>query len=153
RTGDWISQHRQFVREDSFSFSKAGQPWFAWEWSSDILFSSSHSAMGMKGSVLLTIALSSSYSASSFRQMVWRGANIFIAFPSAMLGFGAASVHSSARPHVWTMVSSALSGWMIQRDSKSPDRRIWSSVPLTVVWTNLHGGWSASVAVSGSVAA
>lgn len=153
RTGDWILQHRQFVREDLFSFSKAGQPWFAWEWLSDILFSLLHSAMGMKGLVLLTIALSSLYLALLFRQMVWRGANIFIAFPLAMLGFGAASVHLLARPHVWTMVLLALSGWLIQRDLKSPDRRIWLLVPLTVVWTNLHGGWLALVGVLGLVAA
>src|SRR5947208_3801299 len=38
RTGDFILQHRAVPRGDIFSFSKPGQPCFAWEWLSAVLF-------------------------------------------------------------------------------------------------------------------
>ena len=31
RTGDFILQHKMLPRGDIFSFTKPGQPWFAWE--------------------------------------------------------------------------------------------------------------------------
>lgn len=153
RAGDWMVAHRQVLHADPFSFSKAGQPWFAWEWLSDVVYSLLHSAWGLKGLVLLTIVLSSLYLALLFRQMVARGANLFVAFPLALLGFGAASVHLLARPHVWTMVLLAGAAWLIDEDLRRPTRWIWTLAPLTVLWTNLHGGWLSLVAVLGVVAA
>src|SRR5208283_4253741 len=36
RTGEWILQNHAAPRVDMFSFSKPGQPWFAWEWGWDV---------------------------------------------------------------------------------------------------------------------
>ena len=36
RTGEWILANHQAPMRDMFSFSKPGDPWFAWEWLSDI---------------------------------------------------------------------------------------------------------------------
>lgn len=153
RAGDWMVRHQQVLRADPFSFSKGGQPWFAWEWASDVLFSLLNSVMGLKGLVLFTMMLSSLYLALLFRQMVGRGANLFVAFPLALLGFGGASVHLLARPHMWTMVLLAVAAWMIHEDLRRPRGWIWALVPLTAVWTNLHGGWLSVVLVLGLVAA
>src|SRR5437868_11836180 len=38
RTGEWILQHRMVPQVDLFSFTKAHQPWFAWEWGWDVIF-------------------------------------------------------------------------------------------------------------------
>ena len=38
RTGEYILQHSAVPRADPFSFTKNGQPWFAWEWLADLLF-------------------------------------------------------------------------------------------------------------------
>jgi hypothetical protein len=32
RTGEWIMAHGQVPRQDIFSYTGAGKPWFAWEW-------------------------------------------------------------------------------------------------------------------------
>ena len=37
RTGEWIVANHWVPARDIFSFSKAGDPWFAWEWLSDVL--------------------------------------------------------------------------------------------------------------------
>jgi hypothetical protein len=152
RTGDWILQHRQFVTGDIFSFSKPGQPWFAWEWLCDVLFSSLHTALGMKGILLFGIAVAALFCGITFRHMTWRGANLFIALPLALMGFGAATVHLLARPHLWTLLFVAVGGWLIQADLRKPTKWIWTLVPLTILWTNLHGGWLALIAMLGLVA-
>jgi len=151
RAGDWILAHSSFIYNDIFSFTKPGAPWFAWEWLTDVLFSVLHGALGVKGILMFGIVLATLFCGLLFRHMVWRGTNVFIALPLALVGFGAATVHLLARPHLWTMVLVALSMWLIQRDLRSPTRWILMLLPLTAVWTNLHGGWLALVAILGLV--
>ena len=38
RAGEWILNHHQLPTSDFFSFTKSGQPWFAWEWLWEIFF-------------------------------------------------------------------------------------------------------------------
>src|SRR5260370_36848555 len=52
RAGEWILKNRRVPRTDLFSFTKAGQPWFAWEWLSDVLM-----AVGPRPSGLVRIVL------------------------------------------------------------------------------------------------
>ena len=70
----------------------------------------------------------------------------------ALLGVGAASIHFLARPHIFTLLLLSISVWMIEADRRAPSNRIWLLVPLTVVWTNLHGGFLALIAVLGLTA-
>src|ERR1700723_3722490 len=41
---------------------------------------------------------------------------------------------------------------MIESDRERASNRIWWLVPLTIVWTNLHGGFLALIAVLGLAA-
>ena len=81
--------------------------------------------------------------------MVWRGVNLFIAMIVALMGAGVSSIHFLARPHIFTLVLMSFSAWMIEADLRKPSRRIWLLVPMTIVWTNLHGGFLALIAVLG----
>ena len=51
-TGQWILAHHQVPHQDIFSFTKAGQPWFAWEWLWDVAFAWIYGHGGL-GSVVL----------------------------------------------------------------------------------------------------
>jgi hypothetical protein len=86
RTGEHILHTWSVPVNDLFSFSKAGEPWFAWEWGSDILFAALHRAWGLKGVVVfsgLVLALSATL---LFRHMVWREANLLAALLATLLG-------------------------------------------------------------------
>ena len=48
RTGEYILAHGVPAR-DLFSFSRAGQPWYAWEWLSDAIFAQLHAGGVLKG--------------------------------------------------------------------------------------------------------
>src|SRR5579871_6097661 len=38
RTGQWILANGRVPHEDMFSFTRTGQPWYAWEWLWDVCF-------------------------------------------------------------------------------------------------------------------
>src|SRR5436190_22538910 len=57
RTGEWILANGWVPFHDIFSFSKPGQPWFAWEWLSDVLMAWLNAAGGLQAVVLASILM------------------------------------------------------------------------------------------------
>src|SRR6516225_1739261 len=47
RTGDFILAHHRVPWTDLFSFSRPPEPWFAWEWLSDVFFSVLYAHAGL----------------------------------------------------------------------------------------------------------
>jgi hypothetical protein len=153
RTGEYILDHHAVPRTDLYSFSKPGAPWFAWEWLSDVIDAAVFRAGGLKGVVLLAGVMIVLFATILLRRMIWRGAHLLVAVIVSLLGVGSASIHYLARPHVFTLVLLSIAMWMIEADLGKPSRWIWLLVPLTVLWTNLHGGFLALIAVLGLTAA
>src|SRR5712692_1858517 len=153
RTGEYILDHHAVPRHDLYSFSKPNAPWYAWEWGSDIIDAWLHRLAGLKGVVLLAGVVIAAFATTLVRRMVWRGVHLFIAMVVALLGVGAASIHFLARPHIFTLLLLSVSVWILEADRKESSRRIWWLVPLTVVWTNLHGGFLVLIATLGLAAA
>jgi hypothetical protein len=155
RTGEYILRHHAVPHHDLYSFSKPGAPWFAWEWLSDVIDATLFRAAGLKGVVLgagVTIAF---FATTLIRRITRLGVNLFVALLVALLGVGSASMHFLARPHVFTLLLLSISMWMVEtdRDGSAPPRRIFWLIPIAMVWTNLHGGFLAIIAVLGLTAA
>lgn len=153
RTGEYILDSHTIPTKDLFSFSKTGEPWFAWEWLSDIVFALLHRQWGLKGVVVLAGMLIAVAALVVFRHMLWRGANVFVALAATLLCIGASSIHFLARPHVFTLLLLPLALWILERDRRAPGAAVWSLVPLTALWVNLHGGFVALLACVALVAA
>jgi hypothetical protein len=149
RTGEYILDHHAVPRHDLYSFSKPDAPWYAWEWLTDVLYGGLHRAFGLKGIVLLAAILISLFAFTLIRRMVSRGAHLFVALAVALLGVGGSSMHFLARPHLLTLLLVSVSVWMIEEDRRTPTAKIWLLVPLTIAWTNLHGGFLALIVVLG----
>jgi hypothetical protein len=153
RTGQHILETGHVPQHDLFSFSKAGAEWFAWEWLADVIYALLYGHWGLAGVAALSGVAICLTAALLLRCMIASGAN---AFPSGLLTLlfvGGASVHYHARPHVFTMLFLAAAVWMLRRDLERPRRAIWLLVPMTALWTNLHGGFLIVVAVAGLIAA
>jgi hypothetical protein len=147
RTGEYILDHHAVPRTDLYSFSKPDAPWYAWEWLSDVIDAALFRAGGLKGVVLVAGVMIVLFGTILIRRMIWRGSHLFVAVIVAMLGVGCSSIHYLARPHVFTMVLLSIAMWMIEADLKQSSNYIWLLVPMTVVWTNLHGGFLVLIAV------
>jgi len=156
RTGQWILDHHAVPHHDLYSFSKPDAPWYAWEWGSDVIFGALHRSAGLKGVVLLAGVLIAIFAWTLLRRMVGRGVHLLWAMIVSLLGVGAASMHFLARPHLFTLLFLSISVWMIDIDRKQwsvrSALRLWLLVPLTLLWTNLHGGFLALIAVLGLTA-
>jgi hypothetical protein len=154
RTGEYILKHHAVPYRDLYSFSKPGAPWFAWEWLSDLIDAALFRIAGLKGVVLaagMTIAL---FATTLVRRVTRLNVNPFAALFVALVGVGSASMHFLARPHVFTLLLVSVSMWMIEtdRDGSGPKKRIFWLIPIVLVWTNLHGGFLAILAVLGLTA-
>jgi hypothetical protein len=149
RTGEYIAANHSVPTVDLFSYSKPGEPWYAWEWLCDVLYAGLHGAFGLKGIVLFSGLVIVAAATLLMRHMLWRGATALAALAVTMLVVGASSVHFHARPHLITLLFLVISMWLIDRDRRAPDRLIWILVPLTALWTNLHGGFLALIACLG----
>ena len=91
--------------------------------------------------------------------MIWRGAAVHVATLIAILAVDASNIHFLARPHIFTLLLIPGSLWMIERDFRKPTGAIWLLIPMTALWTNLHGGFLVLIsslaifaAVSGALA-
>lgn len=151
RTGEYILDHHAVPRHDLYSFSKPDAPWYAWEWLTDVIDGALHRAAGLKGIVLMAGVVIALFATTLIRRMVWRGGNLFVSMIVALVGVGAASIHFLARPHIFTLLLLSISVWTVEADRREPSRRIWLLVPMTILWTNLHGGFLAVIALLGIV--
>jgi hypothetical protein len=145
RTGEWILAHGWVPSHDIFSFSKPGATWFAWEWLSDVLFAKLNGLGGLQAVVLFSIVLLSITFTALFLQ-VRRKANPIVAISVTMLAAAASSIHWLARPHLFTLFFLVLFYAALERVREGRTRL--AGVPylvilpvLTILWTNLHGGF------------
>src|SRR5579872_4861621 len=53
RTGEHILATGALPRTDPYSFTRAGQPWYAWEWGADVLTGLVHRSWGLTGVAML----------------------------------------------------------------------------------------------------
>jgi len=141
RVGEYILDHRAVPTHDLFSFSKPGAPWFAWEWLTDVLYAALFRLAGLKAIVLWAGVVIAAYSTIVLRYAIWRGANSMIAGLATLFAIGSGSVHFLARPHLITLLLLPVGIWMVEADRRRNSRRVWLLIPLTALWTNLHGGF------------
>jgi hypothetical protein len=146
RTGEWILAHHRVPHTDLFSFSRPGAPWFAWEWLWDVLFAMLHQRWGLPAVVLASLALICCTSAALFRLIRRKSNNSLVAIAVTLLATGACSIHWFARPHLFTFLFFVVTLHITERaagsDEKPGDKRLLAwLIPLTLLWTNLHGGF------------
>src|SRR5204862_7935816 len=114
--------HLRVPRQDLFSYSKPGAPWFAWEWLSDIVFAVLFRAAGLKGVVLFSGVMIAGVSTVLLRYTLWRGANSIVALLTTLLAVGRSTIHFLARPHLFTLMLLPVCIWVLERDRRRPGR-------------------------------
>ena len=169
RTGQLILATHAIPRADPFSSAitaaispiTAGTPWLAWEWLYDVLVGWLESAAGLNGVVLFTALIIAGLFSWTFRLLLRRGTNVFVALILVLLAASAAMIHFLARPHVVSWLFTVVWFWILESSEKgcagfpsdssdSPaayaakdgrGRRLWLLPLLMLVWVNVHGGF------------
>jgi hypothetical protein len=141
RTGEWILQNGRVPYTDFFSFTRAGQPWFAWEWLWDVCFGWIHMNFGMGAVLVANLALISAVMYLVYRESARLSGSYFLAFGVTFLTAAGSTIHWLARPHLVTLLFTAVSLMILNRAAEGRVRLLAWLPALTMVWVNLHGGF------------
>lgn len=143
RAGEWILKNGRVPATDFFSFPKAGQSWFAWEWLADVLLAAVHRHSGLPGIVLVSLLLLGATSVCVYRSTLEESGQRVIAIALTGLVMAASTVHWLARPHLVTPLFAVVFCWVLGRVEKRANKESFLLLlpPLTILWVNLHGGF------------
>lgn len=126
------------LREDVFSWTRAGEPFLAFEWGSEVFFGIVYSASGLAGvAVASGLVLAVSY-ALLCRFMLARGVEPVLAYLAVIGAVVMSSAHWVARPHLFTFLGVSL---LLPLLEDARIGRAWLAVPLFAAWCNMHGGF------------
>jgi hypothetical protein len=134
RTGEAILATGNLPRTDPYSFTRAGQPWFAWEWLADAGVGGIHRAFGLKGVALFYAAAISAGVWLWFRLHWALGGNFLIACAMAPLLLSTCNIHWLARPHVLSWIFLLLAVF-----PRKPNLIVVALV--TALWANVHASF------------
>src|SRR4051812_11318945 len=143
RTGEIVLATGAAPSADPFSFTRAGERWFAWEWLADVVF-----ALAWRWGGLAAVAgiAGVGLRLSAAMLLAWllrRGVGLWVGLPATLAAASATTVHALARPHVFSILFYTVALWVIDEDRRRPGRRLWALAPLCVIWANIHGGFVA----------
>ena len=134
RTGEAILATGTLPRTDPYSFTRAGQPWFAWEWLADVAAGSIHRTLGLKG-VAVFYAAAISVGVWLWFRLHWAlGGNFLIACAMAPLLLSTCNIHWLARPHVLSWIFLLLAVF-----PRKPNLVVVGLV--TALWANVHASF------------
>jgi len=153
RTGEWILANKRVPDRDIFSFTKAGEPWYAWEWLWDVLFGWLHQQWGMAAVVLGSLLVLCVCARMLYRMVRERCGDSLIAIAVTFVALAASSIHWLARPHLFTLLFLLVFYRILERVAAGRTQLIWWLPPLTILWTNLHGGFFVGILLIGTYAA
>lgn len=136
RAGAWILEHG-WPSSDPFSYAAAGARWIELRWLYCVTQYGLFHAFGAPAVVLakwlVVVAAFALVTRAGIgrRSAVWAGPVLVVALLTSTQRF-------FARPELVTFVFLALFVFLIDRDRRRGDRRIWLLPALQVVWVNAH---------------
>jgi hypothetical protein len=142
RTGEAILASGELPRTDPYSFTRAGQPWFAWEWLADVVAGAVDRAAGLSGVALFYAAAIAVGIWLWFRFHWALHGNFLLACAMAPLLLSTCNIHWLARPHVlgWLFLLAAV----LYAERARPPFRLRHAVEIavfTALWANVHASF------------
>jgi hypothetical protein len=140
--GERMLASGQVIREDPFSFTRAGHPWVADQWLAECGMAIVHRLAGWDGLLLVTATLLAGVYAWIGARLLRGGLHLLPAILLLALAMLAGAPQFHLRPLVATIVLLGVTfGWLVDVENGSRRfRQLWWLVPLFILWTNLHGG-------------
>jgi hypothetical protein len=150
RTGQWIVETGHVPHSDPFSFTRAGHPWVAHEWLSDVVFYE----LWKHGGAAALIVFSAIITTAGFMLLYLRcpGSRSWAAAATVLGALAFAAAPSwSARPQMFTFALASLLLWLLERGTergtergpeKNRPRLLFWIPPLFLLWLNLHAGFA-----------
>jgi hypothetical protein len=145
RNAEVILATHTVPRADSLSFTRAGRPWYDFEWA----FEATVGELNRAGGLGLVLTFISGIFAATvlgiYRTLLQTGASTAALVLVTGLAFLTLHMHYSARPVLFTYLFMAVVVEVWRRRTV-PLARDWVLLPVIfVAWANLHAGWAAAL--------
>ena len=144
KTGQFIAEHKSIPHTDPFSYTRAGHPWVAHEWLTELLLYQLQSTAGWGGLIVVFAAV---LGAAFFLLYLRCGSGSYIAGVAMLCGACATMPVWGVRPQVLSLLLTSLWLLILERSERNP-RLLWWTLPLTLLWVNLHAGFALGLALS-----
>jgi hypothetical protein len=145
RTGQLIAGTHAIPHQDVFSFTKAGAPWVAHEWLTDVLIYGlsrlgGDTALILFFALLITIAFGLLYSRCEARPYA-AGLLVLWGAITTIPGWG-------VRPQILTLLLASVYLLLLDEYVKTGRARLlWWLPVLMILWVNLHAGYAIGIAL------
>jgi hypothetical protein len=144
KTGQYIAEHKSIPHTDPFSFTRAGQPWVAHEWLTELLLYQIQRTTGWGGLIVIFAAI---VSAAFFPLYLRCGPAPYVAGMATLCAAWATLPVWGVRPQVLSLLFTSLWLLLLDRSERHP-KVLWWTLPLTLLWVNLHAGFAVGLALS-----
>lgn len=160
--GRWIWANRTIPKTDPFSWTTPGRSWVAHEWLTELVWFRVYQLGGQMGLALLTAAIIVSGLLLTHRNLRTVGSSTTSANVLVLIAALASLVTWGVRPQMLSVLLIAFVGhltleaWRSSRvdsaDVGVRRRRLWTIVPMMLIWANAHGGYVFGIALLGAFA-
>jgi hypothetical protein len=144
KTGQFIAQRGSVPHTDPFSYTRAGQPWVAHEWLSELFIYQLQRAMGSAGLILTFTAIAC---AAFFLLYLRCGPAPYVAGVATLVAAWATAPLWGVRPQIISLLLTSLWLLILERSERSP-KVLWWTLPLTLLWVNFHAGFALGLVLS-----
>ena len=139
RAGQDMWQSKSILLTDTFSYTRAGQPWVNAFWISEIVFYLLYKLGGFFSLTVLVALTGATTFYFLFRRM--EGNKFVNAFIILLATITAAPIWS-ARPQIFSfLILALLDGWLLKQIQKNNKSSLGILIPVFAFWANIHGGW------------
>jgi hypothetical protein len=141
--GQRILERGEFLRTDPFSFTRAGEPWVAWQWGGDLVMAVLHSIAGFDSVLLGGVTLLAGLYTWWAHRLMKAGLHWLYAGAVALAAMAVSANHFHLRPHLGTMLLFALTYALLVdfESGRIKLAKLFWLFPLFVLWANVHGGF------------
>jgi hypothetical protein len=144
RTGEFIAQHRSVPHTDPFSCTRAGYPWVTHEWLTEVGMYELQLHAGFAPLILLFAAIT----AIAFFLLYLRcGPAPYLAGIATLVAAWATAPLWGVRPQILSLLLTSLWLLILERAENNP-KLLWWTLPLTLLWVNLHAGFALGLVLS-----
>ncbi len=144
KTGELIAEHKTVPRTDPFSYTRAGQPWVAHEWLTELGMYELQGIAGFAGLILIFAVF---LTAAFFLLYLRCGPSPYIAGIATLCAALSTAPIWGVRPQVLSLLLVSLWLVILERSERTP-RILWWTLPLTLLWVNLHAGFALGLVLS-----
>jgi hypothetical protein len=150
KTGEYIAQHKSVPHTDPFSYTRvsytrAGHPWVAHEWLAELGMYELELHAGFGSLIVLFAAITS---IAFFLLYLRCGPASFLAGIATLFAAWATAPLWGVRPQILSLLLTSLWLLILERSQTRPNL-LWLTLPLTLLWVNLHAGFALGLVLSG----